>query len=155
MKFNATQPAGLSGRRIEGSYLLCSSFILAAVAIIMLQIVTTGARAQTLPSISGSIILNGESLDQFKLMGRQQELASVQVVEATGQHFSQALRVSTKAGAQSEWNAQLFAPIKEPVNDGDVLMARFWMRCTESMTGEGFVGFVYEKIGRASCRERV
>jgi GH35 family endo-1,4-beta-xylanase len=25
-----------------------------------------------------------------------------------------------------------------------VLLARFWMRCTESMTDEGFVGFVYE-----------
>jgi GH35 family endo-1,4-beta-xylanase len=120
-----------------------SVFVILVVFVVFLQAVAT-TRAQTLPSITGSIILNGDALDRFKLMGRQEELAQSQVVDVTGKDFKQAIRVSSKAGAQSEWNVQLFAPIDEPAKSGDVLLARFWMRCTESMTGEGFVGFVYE-----------
>jgi GH35 family endo-1,4-beta-xylanase len=134
MKSNGTE---LKGRRV-----LLQIAIFLGLVMFLEAVATT--RAQTLPSISGSIILNGESLDAFKVMGRQQELAEAKVVEVTGEPFKKALRVSTKSGAQSEWNAQLFTIINEPVKTGDVLLARFSMRCTESMTDEGFVGFVYE-----------
>ena len=65
-------------------------------------------------------------------------------MDVQGQTFGQALRISTTPGAGSEWNAQLSATCGQSIKKDDVVLARFWMRCTESMTGEGFVGFVYE-----------
>ena len=66
------------------------------------------------------------------------------MVDVAGQAFTQALRVTTSPGAQSEWNVQLKTMPLASVKAGDVLLARFWLRCTESMTGEGFAGFVFE-----------
>jgi endo-1,4-beta-xylanase len=122
--------------------LLCAACILVLV-FLSLEVVTT-TRAQKLPSISGSILLTDDSLERFQLHGRERELAVSQVLDGTNHPFKKVLRVSTLRAAQSEWNVQLVATIDSEVKTGDVLLARFWMRCIESMTGEGFVTFVYE-----------
>ncbi len=88
--------------------------------------------------------MNGDSLSKFSLNGRQMDLAKSEVVSVQGQKFDQALRVTTNPGASSEWNVQLSAASNTTIHTGDVLLAQFSMRCTESMTGEGFTGFVYE-----------
>ena len=36
------------------------------------------------------------------------------------------------------------APVVGTVNRGDVLLAHFWIRCDDSMTGEGYTTFCYE-----------
>ena len=81
----------------------------------------------------------------FTLDGRQKELATFDVVEVHGnKSFDHALRITTSPGASSEWNVQLRTPPTGSIQAGDVVLASFWMRCTESMTGEGFTGFVFE-----------
>lgn len=92
----------------------------------------------------GTPVLDGDALTRLELDGRQKELASFEVNEVAGHSFRQAVRISTLAGAASEWNAQLRVRPSASIQSGDVLLARFWMRCTESMTDEGFTGFVYE-----------
>ena len=103
-----------------------------AVCIFLLSVISLGvvaaARERSLPGVSGSIVLTDESLERFTLMGRQQELATSQVLEVSGQPFLKVLRVSTISGAKCEWHAQLVAGIDSEVKDGDVLLARFWMR---------------------------
>jgi len=106
--------------------------------------VVASARALKLQSISASIVHTDDLLERLELMGRQRELAVSHIVDVAGLPFSKALRVSTVSAAQSEWNVQLAAGIDSGVSNGDVLLARFWMRCIASMTGEGFVTFVYE-----------
>ncbi|HEX3357024.1 MAG TPA: endo-1,4-beta-xylanase [Tepidisphaeraceae bacterium] len=112
--------------------------------LVFLSLDVVAVRSRKLPSISGSIVLTDESLESFRLMGRQRELATSHVLNGTGKPFSKVLRVSTVSAARSEWNVQLVAAIDSSVKTGDVLLARFWMRCIGSMTGEGFVTFVYE-----------
>ena len=123
--------------------MLLQSVILIGAACFLLEMVSA-ARAQTLPSSSGKVVLNGDSLRALSLDGRQKELARTEMVEVKGQAFTQALRVTTSPGAQSEWNVQLKTMPLASVKAGDVLLAKFWLRCTESMTGEGFAGFVFE-----------
>jgi GH35 family endo-1,4-beta-xylanase len=106
--------------------------------------VATGARERSLPSVSGDLILTDASLERFTLMGRQHELATSNVLEVSGQPFRKVLRVSTLAGAKCEWHAQLVTKIDAEVKNGDVLLARFWMRCNQSVTGKGSATFVYE-----------
>src|SRR5690349_499995 len=106
--------------------------------------VVSALREQSLPGVSGSIVLTDDSLDRFTVMGRQQELATADVVEVSGQPFRKALRVTTQSGATCEWHAQLVTQIDSAVNNEDALLARFWMRCTGSPTGKGFATFVYE-----------
>jgi GH35 family endo-1,4-beta-xylanase len=122
---------------------LLQSVIFISAACCLFEVVSA-ARAQTLPSSSGKILLNGDSLRALSLDGRQKDLAKTEIVDVTGESFTQALRVTTSPGAQSEWNVQLRTRPLASVKAGDVLLARFWLRCTESMTAEGFVGFVYE-----------
>lgn len=122
---------------------LLPAFVILTVAFLLLGAVAT-ARGQTLPSQTGTVILNGDSLASFTLEGRQLEIARSEIVDVSGQAFKKALRITTGPGALSEWNVQLTAMTDAPIHASDVLLARFWMRCTESMTGEGFIGFIYE-----------
>lgn len=123
--------------------MLLQSLILCAVAGLFLEVVAT-ARAQTMPTTSGKIILDTDSIRQFEITGRQMELAKSELIKVQGQPFTEALRVTTSSGSGSEWNVQLSQTTHAAIKTGDVLLARFWMRCTQSMTSEGFIGFVYE-----------
>ena len=127
----------------EGTKVLSTFVIILSVSILFLRVVAT-SRGQTTHASLGNVIMNGDSLSTFSLNGRQMDLAKSEIVSVQGQKFSQAMRVTTSPGASSEWNVQLSANSTETIHTGDVLLAQFWMRCTESMTGEGFAGFVYE-----------
>src|SRR2546423_12249275 len=107
---------------LRAVFVFLQIFIIVLIAMQLLEAVAT-ARAQTLPSISGSILLDDRALSRFTLMGRQQELAAYELVGDPGNGFKHALRVSTKAGSQSEWHAQLVVPIDESVQEGSVLLA--------------------------------
>ena len=90
-------------------------------------------------------LLGTDPLDSFKLDGRQQQLAHVRSIDVTGQPFTRALQVTTTTAPDSEGSAQLIAPTSAAVKAGDVVMIRFWLRCQESMTGEGFTTFAFQQ----------
>ena len=106
----------------------------------------TIASGQSIPA-GGASLFPADGLLALKPSGDQHELASVQTIKVTGQSFDRALRVSVKPGAKTEWNIQLKSAIDSSVRRGDVLLGHLWLRCNESMTGDGFVGFVFE-LGR-------
>src|SRR4051812_5454710 len=103
--------------------------------------VVASVGAPRLPAIEGKILLTDESLERFQIEGRQRELAVSQIIDGTGQPLGRVLRVSTASAARSEWDVQLVAEMDSGVTRGDVVLARFWMRCIDSLTGEGFVTF--------------
>ena len=59
--------------------------------------------------------------------------------------FTRAVRATTTAGPRTEWGVQLVMPVSTSVKAGDVILAHFWLRCVQSMTGEAFTGFVFEE----------
>ncbi|HEY7089536.1 MAG TPA: endo-1,4-beta-xylanase [Tepidisphaeraceae bacterium] len=89
-------------------------------------------------------VLPEDSVGLFALQGAQQDLGSVQIVPVQGQSFHRALRVSISAGSRTEWNVQIRTANTTPIAAGDVILARFWVRCEESMTGEAFTTFLME-----------
>jgi len=76
--------------------------------------------------------------------GPQQALA--EVVSVAGQPFTSAWRVETKAQPPDPWKVQLVTRSTAPVKRGDVLWARFFLRCTASRqeSGEGRLTLVFE-----------
>jgi endo-1,4-beta-xylanase len=80
----------------------------------------------------------------FSLVGAEQHLGAVEIVGVSGQPFDEALRVITHSAPGREWNLQVIAPTAAAIEAGDVLLARFWLRCKKSMTGEGFTTLVFE-----------
>jgi len=83
----------------------------------------------------------------FKVLGAPEVVAQPQVVNVDGQTFKQALRVRTLAATPTPYTAQLRAPTIAPIHAGDVLFARFYMRCigTKSETGAGSTELVIEQ----------
>ena len=104
----------------------------------------TRAVCAELPA-AGTPLLGTDTLAAFQLSGSQRELGKLQTVPVDGQPFKQALRVTTDSAPASETNLQIIAPTLAGVKTGDVVMIRFWLRCTDSMTGEGFTTFVFEE----------
>jgi GH35 family endo-1,4-beta-xylanase len=103
-----------------------------------------GMLAISLPP--GKSILPAEDFSLFSLEGSQKALAKTQIVDVPDQSFKKALRITTAPGASAEWSVQLrAASLAAPVKANDVLIGHFWMRCVESMTGDGAVGFVIEQ----------
>jgi GH35 family endo-1,4-beta-xylanase len=94
-------------------------------------------------SVAASI-LPADWIHAFDLYGSQQQLGTVQVVRVEDRPFKQALRITTTPGSTTEWNVQIRAQTTEPIKAGDVLLAKFWIRCLDSMTGEGFTTFLVE-----------
>ncbi len=93
----------------------------------------------------GTSVLPNRSLDGFRLVGDLARLARVEIREDADAPSGRAVRVIGENGAGVEWAIQLSQPIVAPVRKGDVLLARLWVRCIESMTGEGSAGFVFEQ----------
>ena len=102
------------------------------------------ARAAEAAPPGGSSLLSGNPLEALRPAGAQRELATVEKIDVAGQAFHRGLRVVTRPGASAEWNVQLQARIDKPVAQGDVILAALWLRCVESMTGDGFIGLVFE-----------
>src|SRR5882724_11455017 len=115
--------------------------IIVAMAVFAISIASA---ANSLPP--GKSLLPSEGLSAFSLEGSQKELAKSQIVDVPDQSFKQAVRVTTAPGASAEWDVQLrSAKLATSVKANDVLIGHFWMRCVESMTGDGAVGFVIEQ----------
>lgn len=97
------------------------------------------------PPAGGTPVLPADPLAAARVQGSQRDLATAAMVDLADQPGAQALRISTQPGATQPWHTQLTVNTTAPIRQGDVLLGRFRMRCTESMTGEGSVGFVFEQ----------
>ena len=101
------------------------------------------ALSQTLPN--GKQLLPRDTVTKLALVGAESAIARTQVIEVSGQPFAHAVRATTTAGPRTEWGVQLQTRLDADVKKDDVLLARFSIRCVESMTGEAFAGFVLEQ----------
>lgn len=77
--------------------------------------------------VQGVDLLGGQGMDAFQLTGQTARVAT-STVDVTGQPFRKAIRAQVKEGSQNIWDVQLTATVKDPVELGDVLLARFWFR---------------------------
>lgn len=82
---------------------------------------------------------------ELRLVGQRAENGKLELVSVTGQPFKTAARITTFNDPGTEWNLQVATATSEDVKRGDVVLATFYLRCIESMTGEGFTGFVLEE----------
>src|SRR4051812_1822737 len=80
----------------------------------------------------GTQVLAREILSQLRLDGVQQHLGSLQIIDVQG-HSGAALRLSTLVGSTQEWHVQVVADTSRAIAVGDVVLARYRMRCVESM----------------------
>jgi len=94
---------------------------------------------------AGQSVLPVNLLESFTVSGRQAELAQTKIVDVTGQQFSKALQIETMPGAKMEYSVSVSAPVTLAVKRGDVLLAHFWLRCADSMTGEGYTTFCFQE----------
>jgi endo-1,4-beta-xylanase len=90
-------------------------------------------------------VLPADILESFTLEGKQKQLGSMQLVDVQGQAFDRAVQVTSATGSTAESNIQILSNTVAAVKIGDVVMVRFWLRCIESMTGEGFTTFSFEQ----------
>jgi hypothetical protein len=93
-------------------------------------------------------LLSGAGAAAFKVSGdtRKVDLTTIAV---PGQPFAQALRLDVKQGSDHEWAVQLEAPNTAAVDEGDVLLATFYLRTeTPQEGGVGETEFVFE-LGKA------
>jgi GH35 family endo-1,4-beta-xylanase len=96
------------------------------------------------PLPPGRSLLPEKALESFTLFGKQLELGKLKLAPVHDQPFQRALRVETLPGALGEWNVEVIAPVVGSVKRGDVLLAHFYVRCDDSMTGEGYTTFTFE-----------
>lgn len=101
----------------------------------------------------GTSVLPNRSLQAFRLMGDLAHLARIELRDDVDAPGGNAIRVIGRNGAGQEWAIQLSQPTVAPVRRGDVLLARLWLRCIESMTGEGSAGFVFERSGEPYTKD--
>jgi hypothetical protein len=82
----------------------------------------------------------------FSLQGESDKVALTSVA-VVGQPFAEALRATVKKGSGHEWAVQLQAPTSRPVEEGDVLMASFYLRAEAPVedTETGQTQFVFEE----------
>ena len=85
-----------------------------------------------------------EDLSSFQVVGAERHLGTTELFNVEGKPFARAIRISTQVGATQEWHVQVSADMRTTIKPGDVVLARFWFRCVESMTGQGVVGFGFE-----------
>ena len=96
------------------------------------------------PLTDGMRLLPADSADSFALAGTEKQLGKLEPIDVTGQPFTRALRITTTSAPATEWNVQLTADTIAGVKAGDVVLAKFWLRGADSMTGEGFTTFEFE-----------
>jgi GH35 family endo-1,4-beta-xylanase len=82
----------------------------------------------------------------FALGGIERELGRLEVVQPADRPFPWALRCTTPTNLAAEPNLELAAAAISRIRAGDVLLARFWLRCHESMSGEGYTTFAFEPV---------
>ena len=93
---------------------------------------------------SSPYLLSPEHAEKFQLEGAERHLGTLKLVDVQQQPFAQALRISTRVGATQEWHVRVATDLPATVQAGSTLLARFWVRCVETTTGQGVVGFTCE-----------
>ncbi|MGD0462795.1 MAG: endo-1,4-beta-xylanase [Tepidisphaeraceae bacterium] len=118
--------------------------IAALMSLASCSVQSTVKTADGRPLPDGQSVLPPSGLAAYSLSGIHQELGKIQIVHADHPQFDQAIQIATSPGARGEWYVQIAAPVTQGVKKGDVLLAHFWLRCDDSMTGEGYTTFVFE-----------
>ncbi len=82
----------------------------------------------------------------FTFVSEGPKQAVAEIVPVSGQPFANAWRVEVLAQPPNPWKVQLVTRSGAPVKRGDVLWARFFLRCTASRqeSGEGRLTLVFE-----------
>jgi mannan endo-1,4-beta-mannosidase len=93
-------------------------------------------------------LLAGGGIGAFKVSGQDQKVDAT-TIPVSGQPFGEALRLAIKQGSDHEWAVQLEAPNRAPVDEGDALLATFYLRTeTPQEGGAGETELVFE-LGQA------
>ena len=94
----------------------------------------------------GTPLIAGEGFGTLKLIGKEAAATAPQIVEAPGQPFGKAMRITMTKKPAQRWDLQLKAPTAAPVKRGDAMLAVFWGRTLDSKaeTGEGETELVFE-----------
>lgn len=128
-----------------------AALVAALFGFVMLVTITPSHARDRAPEAEGITILKAHdsvTLGRARLAGSRSEVGSLEVVSVRGvPGVDKALRMTTRNDPGIEWGIQAVLPIDKPVEAGDVLLAKFRIRCVDSMTGEGFTGFVFEQAG--------
>jgi hypothetical protein len=95
---------------------------------------------------TGANLVGPTGLKAFGVNGEADKVA-VSVVPVTGQSFNQAIRAEVKKGSGHEWSVQLQAPTLQAVDEGDVLLATFFLRADTPLEDQSTVQtqFVFEE----------
>jgi mannan endo-1,4-beta-mannosidase len=95
---------------------------------------------------SGASLLPQGALGAFKVQGATENVA-VTPIAVSGATFSQALRAEVKKGSKNEYAVQLVARNAVPVEEGDSLLATFYIRAEKPLEdiGTGQTQFVFEQ----------
>jgi hypothetical protein len=107
----------------------------------------TVAAEERIASLPRVDLLGGAGVAAFKVQGEAQkvELAPIAV---TGQPFTDAVRATVKEGSGHEWAVQLVADTAAPVDNGDAILATFYLRTEAPQEGgPGETEFVFELNG--------
>lgn len=109
-------------------------------ALALLTIVSSAAA----PSVGNSVISPDLAAFTFVSDGPQQAVGEIVPVE--GQSFATAWRIEVLAQPPNPWKVQLVTRSIASVKRGDILWARFFLRCTASRqeSGEGRLTIVFE-----------
>ena len=90
--------------------------------------------------------LNGASgVQAFAVQGETEKVVLTKIA-VQGQSFQEALRAEIKKGSGHEWAVQLQAGTQGPVDEGDVLLATFYLRAEKPLEeiNAGQTQFVFE-----------
>jgi len=105
-----------------------------------------GGRASTaLPP--ASILLDAASYPKIALLGDERDKASLTVAEVSGPNGKgPGLLLVTREACSSPFSAQVEIENSQPIHQGDILWAHFYMRTTKSEleSGEGRIQFIVE-----------
>ncbi len=114
--------------------------LMCVVLVLGLWVRGAAADAGELPA-GGAGVLSGDWLAVVELATTEDEaepLVSMERVKAEGVPFDEAVQVTVTQRPRATWSIQLNAYNGRPIRKGDVIHVRFWARCLDSMTGEGF-----------------
>ena len=99
----------------------------------------------TLTALGQRSILPAGPEDQGNLQRPSAQHASITRSTFQGEAFRRAIRVVTQIEPTNPWNVQFNIPMRGSVVQGDVLLATFYHRLIDSVGGEGFATFIFER----------
>ncbi|HWB59287.1 MAG TPA: endo-1,4-beta-xylanase, partial [Chthoniobacteraceae bacterium] len=111
----------------------------------LVALMGSGSFADDKPLPAGGVALVEQgALKQF---GDPVTVRPMQVVQVNGEPFKQALHIQTLAETPTPYSIQLGAKTAVAIHEGDVLFARYYLRCveTKSETGTGATEMVIEQ----------